>query len=146
MPGVPDSRVLCFGKLSPAANTPAGQPRVEFDRTRFAPLSFFIGCPASIVGIERFFMYPSIQVGKYLVSPLIRRDQAGQYIASVSIRSGHASMTQDRLMRFTPLFESAQAAVDFAKAEAFSYIRTRAVGVTTPTGISNPSGSLFATN
>lgn len=57
-------------------------------------------------------MYPSIQVGKYLVSPLVRRDQAGRYIASVSIRSGHASMTQDRLMRFTPFFESAQAAVD----------------------------------
>lgn len=70
-------------------------------------------------------MYPSIQVGKYLVSPLVRRDHAGRYIASVSIRSGHASMTQDRLMRFTPLFESAEAAVRFAKTEAFSYIRNR---------------------
>jgi hypothetical protein len=38
-------------------------------------------------------------------------------------------MTQDRLMRFTPRFDSAQAAVDFAKAEAFSYIRTRALPV-----------------
>ncbi len=72
-------------------------------------------------------MYPSIQVGKYLVSPLVRRDQAGRYIASVSIRSGHASMTQDRLMRFTPFFESAQAAVEFAKTEAFSYIRARSL-------------------
>ncbi len=74
-------------------------------------------------------MYPSIQVGKYLVSPLVRRDHGGQYVASVSIRSGHASMTQDRLMRFSPLFESAQAVVEFAKAEAFSYIRTRALPV-----------------
>ncbi|MHA3905204.1 hypothetical protein ACTPOE_16995 [Castellaniella sp. WN] len=74
-------------------------------------------------------MYPSIQVGKYLVSPLVRRDHGGRYVASVSIRSGHASMTQDRLMRFTPLFESAQAAVEFAKAEAFSYIRARALPV-----------------
>ena len=82
-----------------------------------------------MAGIERFFMYPSIQVGKYLVSPLVRRDTGGRYVASVSIRSGHASMTQDRLMRFTPRFDSAQAAVDFAKAEAFSYIRTRALPV-----------------
>ena len=74
-------------------------------------------------------MYPSIQVGKYLVSPLVCRDQAGRYVASVSIRSGQASMTQDRLMRFTPRFDSAQAGVDFAKAEAFSYIRTRALPV-----------------
>lgn len=74
-------------------------------------------------------MYPSIQVGKYLVSPLVRRDPGGRYVASVSIRSGHASMTQDRLMRFSPLFESAHAAVEFAKAEAFSYIRTRALPV-----------------
>ncbi len=97
-------------------------------------------------------MYPSIQVGKYLVSPLVRRDHGGQYVASVSIRSGHASMTQDRLMRFTPLFESAQAAVEFAKAEAFSYIRARALPVMPAwlrpqtAGTSHPSGHSFATN
>ncbi|GAA0229958.1 hypothetical protein GCM10009125_18690 [Castellaniella daejeonensis] len=97
-------------------------------------------------------MYPSIQVGKYLVSPLVRRDQGGRYVASVSIRSGHASMTQDRLMRFTPLFESAHAAVEFAKAEAFSYIRACALPVMPArlrlqaAGASLPPGSAFATN
>ena len=74
-------------------------------------------------------MYSPIQVGKYLVSPLIHRDRGGRYVASVSIRSGHDSMTQDRLMRFTPVFDSAQAAADFAKAEAFDYIRARTMPV-----------------
>ncbi|CDM25238.1 hypothetical protein [Castellaniella defragrans] len=97
-------------------------------------------------------MYPSIQVGKYLVSPLVRRDHGGRYIASVSIRSGRASMTHDRLMRFTPLFESAQAAAEFAKAEAFSYIRACAQPARPAwlrpqaAGASHASGPSFATN
>jgi len=101
---------------------------------------------------RKVFMYPSIQVGKYLVSPLVRRGHDGRYVASVSISSGHASMTQDRLMRFTPLFESAQAAIEFAKSEALSYIRSCAQPAMPPclrqrTGaVSHLPDTFFATN
>jgi len=70
-------------------------------------------------------MKSSFRVGKYLISPLIRRDHHGRYMASVSIRSGSLSMTHDRLMRFTPFFDSADEAERFATAEALGYIEER---------------------
>lgn len=70
-------------------------------------------------------MTKSLQVGKYLISPLIRRNHDGRYLASVSIRSGRSSMTHDRLMRFDTCFNSARDAERFAKTQAISYIKTR---------------------
>ena len=41
----------------------------------------------------------SMAVGKYLVSPLVRRLEDGLFTASVSIRSGRGSASHDRVDR-----------------------------------------------
>jgi hypothetical protein len=53
----------------------------------------------------------SIEVGKYLVSPMIKTDTDGRFAASVSIRSGRGQASHDRVMRFTPRFLSQRAAL-----------------------------------
>ena len=67
----------------------------------------------------------SIAVGKYLVSPLIRHQDDGNYAASVSIRSGHGSGMHDRVMRFTPHFASHAAALRYAVDEGLHWVRER---------------------
>jgi hypothetical protein len=67
----------------------------------------------------------SIAVGKYLVSPLIRHQDDGNFAASVSIRSGHGSGMHDRVMRFTPRFASHAAAASYAVAEGLGWVRER---------------------
>lgn len=67
----------------------------------------------------------NIAVGKYLVSPLAREQDAGRFAASVSIRSGRGSATHDRVMRFTGLFDSAAAAVHYATEHALNWIQER---------------------
>ena len=52
----------------------------------------------------------SIQIGKYLVSPLIKRLADGRFAPSVSIRSGRGSATHDRVMRFVRIFDTHRAA------------------------------------
>ena len=66
-----------------------------------------------------------ISVGKYLVSPLAKPQGEGQYAASVSIRSGQGSATHDRVMRFSELFDTAAAAVNYATEHAMHWIRDR---------------------
>ncbi len=68
----------------------------------------------------------SIAVGKYLVSPLIRHQDDGNFAASVSIRSGHGSGMHDRVMRFTPRFASHAAAVRYAVDQGLCWVRERA--------------------
>ncbi len=84
----------------------------------------------------QFFMTISqnIAVGKYLVSPLAKPQEAGGYAASVSIRSGRGSATHDRVMRFTGLFDSAAAALHYATENALAWIQERSspVGMTCP--------------
>ncbi len=70
-------------------------------------------------------MYLPLQVGKYLVSPLVRRDLQGHFTASVSIRSGRLNTSHDRLMRFTPLFDSAAEAAKYATGQALDYINVQ---------------------
>ena len=53
-------------------------------------------------------------VGKFLVSPLSRLTEAGDYIASTSIRSGQGIGTHDRVFRFVPRFSTAQSALAYA--------------------------------
>jgi hypothetical protein len=67
----------------------------------------------------------SIAVGKYLVSPLIRHQDDGNYAASVSIRSGHGSGMHDRVMRFTPRFASHAAALRYAIDQGLCWVRER---------------------
>ncbi|WP_019703580.1 hypothetical protein [Paracidovorax oryzae] len=44
----------------------------------------------------------ALAVGRYLVTPLIRRIDSGRYTASVSVRRG----MHDRVFRFLPQFDS----------------------------------------
>lgn len=71
----------------------------------------------------RVFMFTtseqSFSVGKYLVSPLARRNDSGRYSASVSIRNG----SHDRVFRFVPEFASHDGAIAYAVAEASSWLR-----------------------
>lgn len=63
-------------------------------------------------------------MGKYLISPLTRRQVDGRYTASVSIRSGRGAMTHDRVLRFVPLFDCEHQAARFASAQALAWIGT----------------------
>ena len=64
----------------------------------------------------------TFNVGKYLVSPLIRALDDGWFASSVSIRSGHGAATTDRVLRLTRLFRCAQQAATYARAEALQWI------------------------
>ena len=63
------------------------------------------------------FLSPPFSVGKYLVSPLCRRTDSGDYIAITSIRSGSGTGTHDRVFRFLPRFDSGPCALNFAALE-----------------------------
>lgn len=63
----------------------------------------------------------TLSVGKYLVSPLTRPNESGQYTASVSIRNG----SHDRVFRFLPEFATKEAAAQYAIAEGRRWIRQR---------------------
>ncbi len=67
----------------------------------------------------------AFQVGKYLVSPLIKPTESGQYAASVSIRSGRGSGTHDRVFRFVPHFPTEEGALQHAIAEGHSWLQQR---------------------
>lgn len=100
--------------------------RTEFIRSQRAKARVFrnqtgrFACGASAG--EGSFIYTPQQIGKYLVSPLIRLADTGRYAASVSIRSGRGSMTHDRVMRFVPQFDSPDQASRFATAQALAWI------------------------
>ena len=64
----------------------------------------------------------SVSVGKYLVSTLSKRLDDGAYCASVSIRSGRGSASTDRVMRFTPQFDSESAAHSYAHAQGLIWV------------------------
>ena len=65
----------------------------------------------------------SIEVGKYLVSPMIKTDPDGRFAASVSIRSGRGQASHDRVMRFSPRFLSQRAALRYATAEGLAWVK-----------------------
>ncbi len=69
--------------------------------------------------------HDNIAVGKYLVSPLAKPQDAGGYAASVSIRSGRGSATHDRVLRFSGLFDSAASALQYATEHALGWIQER---------------------
>lgn len=63
------------------------------------------------------------QVGKYLVSPLIKPLENGWFASSVSIRSGSGRGTSDRVVRLTRMFLSVPEAAAYAKAEGLRWIQ-----------------------
>lgn len=66
--------------------------------------------PSGRGGSRKSRIKNSIQIGKYLVSPLIKRLADGRFAPSVSIRSGRGSATHDRVMRFVRIFDTHRAA------------------------------------
>ncbi|UXH79617.1 hypothetical protein [Roseateles amylovorans] len=65
----------------------------------------------------------SIEVGRYLVSPMTKPHVDGGFAASVSIRSGRGMSSIDRVWRFVPTFPSQQAALRYATAEGTAWAR-----------------------
>ena len=66
----------------------------------------------------------NIEVGRFLVSPMIKPRDEGGFTASVSIRSGRGMASVDRVMWFTPQFGSPQAALRYATAEGLAWARS----------------------
>lgn len=58
------------------------------------------------------------QVGKYLVTPMTKLDEAGRYCASVSVRRG----MHDRVFRLIPHFDSAANAARYALAQGRQFV------------------------
>ena len=71
---------------------------------------------------EHTAAHDPIYVGKYLVSPLPRALGRGRYTAAVSIRRGTGSMTNDRVMRFDPVFGTSAQAARFATEQALAWL------------------------
>jgi hypothetical protein len=63
----------------------------------------------------------NIEVGRFLVSPMSQPRLGGGFDALVSIRSGRGMASVDRVMRFTPQFNSRQAALRYARAEGLAW-------------------------
>jgi hypothetical protein len=53
-------------------------------------------------------------IGKYRIAALPARLGVGQFCARVSIASGQGQASTDRVMRFTPVFQSHDAAAQYA--------------------------------
>ena len=53
-------------------------------------------------------------IGKYRIAALPARLGASQFCAQVSIASGQGQASTDRVMRFTPVFHSHDAAAQYA--------------------------------
>lgn len=64
-------------------------------------------------------------VGRFLLTPLIRKTDCGRHRASLSIRSGEGAASHDRVLRFVPLFTSMQAAARYALKYGTQYVRQR---------------------
>ncbi len=65
----------------------------------------------------------TFSVGKYLVSPLTHLSDAGNYTASLSIRSGRGSGTHDRVFRFLPSFATRASARRYAVEQGMNWLQ-----------------------
>jgi len=63
----------------------------------------------------------NIEVGRYVVSPMTQARNGGGFDALVSIRSGQGMASVDRVMQFTPRFQSPTAALRYARAEGLAW-------------------------
>lgn len=59
-------------------------------------------------------------VGNYLVTPITKMTDDGQYAASVSIRRG----THDKVFRLIPVFDSAARAAFYALSQGRHFVHT----------------------
>ncbi len=67
-------------------------------------------------------IHTPFEIGKYLVSPLIKRLADGRYAPSVSIRTGRGSATHDRVLRLLPVFDTPQAASRYATDQGIAWV------------------------
>jgi hypothetical protein len=58
----------------------------------------------------------------------VRHDGFGRFQASVSIRNGRGSQSHDRVLRFSPRFDSAAQAASYATEQAAAWVGRRAHG------------------
>ncbi|WAC74742.1 hypothetical protein OU995_08590 [Roseateles sp. SL47] len=65
----------------------------------------------------------NIEVGRYIVSPMSHADTEGQFVASVSIRSGTGATSTDRIWRFIHRFPSSASALRYATTEGANWAR-----------------------
>lgn len=79
-------------------------------------------------GHQGIVIHTALYVGSYLITPMTRSLGGGRYASSVSIRSGRGTMTQDRVMRFTPEFDSDAQAARFAAEQALEWVEQRQFG------------------
>jgi hypothetical protein len=56
-------------------------------------------------------------VGKFLITPLSRLNNAGLHTASLSIRRGTGTQTHDRVYTFKPEFKTPDSALMYAAAQ-----------------------------
>ncbi len=66
-------------------------------------------------------------VGRFVLSPITRQTDSGEFAASLSIRSGRGATSHDRVFRFIPLFATAQAAASYALDQGLSCLRQSAL-------------------
>jgi len=65
----------------------------------------------------------SIEVGRFLVSPMTTANTDGRFVASVSIRSGKGMASVDRVMRFKTHFATSDAALHYAATEGAAWAK-----------------------
>ncbi|MCE4553785.1 hypothetical protein [Pelomonas cellulosilytica] len=63
----------------------------------------------------------NFEVGRYRISPMTQARDDGGFDAMVSIRSGRGMASVDRVMHFTPSFDSRRAALRYARAEGLAW-------------------------
>ncbi|MBB5205057.1 hypothetical protein HNQ51_002376 [Inhella inkyongensis] len=72
-------------------------------------------CVRRLCGPREFIITTPIQIGKYRVSAFARQSANGRFLSSVSIKSGQGQASHDRVLRFSPEFDSMRHALRFAQ-------------------------------
>ncbi|MEY2770471.1 MAG: hypothetical protein RIQ38_890 [Pseudomonadota bacterium] len=57
------------------------------------------------------------QVGRFLMTPLVRAKASGRFVSALSIRNGQGRQTSDRVYTFLPDFPCADSALTYAAAQ-----------------------------
>jgi len=65
--------------------------------------------------------------GKYLITPITRKRENGQFTSVVSIRCGRGSETRDKIYTFARPFKSQETALMYAASEGRKWLETKNV-------------------
>ncbi|MDO9158955.1 MAG: hypothetical protein Q8S32_01430 [Burkholderiaceae bacterium] len=72
-----------------------------------------------------FQQEPSIDSGRYVVSPATCENQEGAFQASIAIQSGRGSSSHHRVLRFRPTFASREGARLYAITQGHCWLQAR---------------------